>query len=65
LILRVSSGDVLSSEKRLGLEISLYQILQIFSITMLEKVPILSVLEAFSSRSDLRDTSNQLILFDF
>jgi hypothetical protein len=51
--------------KRLGLEISLYQILQIFSITMLEKAPILSVLEAFSSRSDLRDTSNQLILFDF
>jgi hypothetical protein len=40
LILRVSSGDVLSSEKRLGLEISLYQILQISSITMLEKVPI-------------------------
>ena len=51
--------------KRLGLEMSLYQILQIFSITMLEKVPILSVLEAFSSRSDLPDTSNQLILFDF
>jgi hypothetical protein len=65
LILRVSSGDVLSSEKCLGLEISLYQILQIFSITILEKVPILSLLEAFSSRYDLRDTSNQLILFDF
>jgi hypothetical protein len=63
--LRVSSGDVLSSEKCLGLEISLYQILQIFSITILEKVPILSLLEAFSSRYDLRDTSNQLILFDF
>src|SRR5246127_5101284 len=51
--------------KRLGLEMSLYQILQIFSITLLEKMPILSVLEAFDSRSDLLDNPNQLILFDF
>src|SRR6266480_7223785 len=29
--------------KRLGLDMSLYQILQIFSITLLEKMPILSV----------------------
>ena len=51
--------------KRLGLEMSLYQILQILSIALLEKMPILSVLEAFDSRSDLPDHSNQLILFDF
>lgn len=51
--------------KRLGLEMSLYQILQILSIALLEKMPILSVLEAFDSRSDLPDQSNQLILFDF
>jgi len=51
--------------KRLGLEMSLYQILQIFTITLLEKLPILSVLEAFDSRSDLLDNSKQLILFDF
>jgi hypothetical protein len=51
--------------KRLGIEMSLYQILQIFSITLLEKVPILRVLEAFDSRSNLLDSSNQLILFDF
>jgi hypothetical protein len=51
--------------KRLGLEMSLYQILQILSIALLEKMPILSVLEAFNSRSDLPDHSNQLILFDF
>jgi hypothetical protein len=51
--------------KRLGLEMSLYQILQIFSITLLEKLPILSVLEAFDSRFDLLDNSKQLILFDF
>src|SRR5213592_1873726 len=51
--------------KRLGLDMSIYQILQIFSITLLEKMPILSVLEAFDSRSDLLDNSSQLILFDF
>src|SRR5437762_4466741 len=51
--------------KRLGLDMSLYQILQIFSITLLEKMPILSVLEAFDSRSDLLDNSSQLILLDF
>lgn len=51
--------------KRLGLEMSLYQILQIFSITLLEKMPISCVLEAFDSHSDLLDDSNQLILFDF
>ena len=43
---------------------SLYQILQIFSITSLEKVPILEVFEAFDSNSELLDNSNQLILFD-
>jgi transposase len=51
--------------KRLRLELSLYQILQILSITMLEKVPILSVLEALDSHSGLLDNPNQLILFDF
>jgi hypothetical protein len=50
--------------KRLGLEMSLYQILQIFSITLLEKMPISCVLEAFDSHSELLDNSNQLILFD-
>ncbi len=50
--------------KRLGLEMSLYQILQIFSITLLEKMPISCVLEAFDSCSDLLGNSNQLILFD-
>ncbi len=39
------------------------QILQIFSITSLEKVPILQVFEAFDSQSELLDNSNQLILF--
>src|SRR5439155_5732528 len=52
------------ARKRLGLEKSLYQILQIFSITSLEKMPILQVFEAFDSQSELLDNSNQLILFD-
>jgi Transposase DDE domain len=51
------------ARKRLGLEKSLYQILQIFSITSLEKVPILQVFEAFDSQSELLYNSNQLILF--
>jgi hypothetical protein len=51
--------------KRLALERSLYQILQILSITILEKVPILQAFEAFDSQSDLLDNSNKLILFDF
>ena len=51
--------------KRLGLEASLYQILQSLSITLFEKTPILQALQASDSRSDLLDPGNQLILFDF
>ena len=50
--------------KRLGLEVSLYQILQILSVTLFEKVPILQAFQASDSQSDLLDFSNQLILFD-
>jgi hypothetical protein len=51
--------------KRLGLEASLYQILQVLSITLFEKTPILRALQACNSREDLLDHGNQLILFDF
>jgi len=51
--------------KRLGLEASLYQILQVLSVTLFEKTPILRALQASDSESDLRDVGNQLILFDF
>ena len=51
--------------KRLGLQASLYQILQILSITLFEKVPILRALEASDFQSDLREDRNQLILFNF
>jgi hypothetical protein len=50
--------------KRLGLDASLYQILQILSITLFEKVPILQALQASDSQSDLPDSANQLNLFD-
>ncbi len=51
--------------KRLCLEASLYQILQVLSITLFEKTPILRALQACDSRDDLLDPGNQMILFDF
>ena len=51
--------------KRLGLQASLYQILQILSVTLFEKVPILQALEAPDFQSDLLEDRNQLILFNF
>ena len=51
--------------KRLGLDASLYQILQILSITLFEKTPILRALQASDYENDLGDSGNQLILFDF
>jgi len=51
--------------KRLGLEASLYQILQILSLTLFEKMPILQALQASELQETLPDPGNQLILFDF
>lgn len=51
--------------KRLELEASLYQILQILSVTLFEKVPFLQAFQASDSQDDLLDDGNQLILFDF
>jgi hypothetical protein len=51
--------------KRLGLEASLYQILQILSVTLFEKTPILRALQAPDFEDNLDDSGNQLILFDF
>ncbi|MCW5980912.1 MAG: IS4 family transposase [Bryobacteraceae bacterium] len=50
--------------KRLGLEVSLYQILQILSVTLFEKTPILQALQPSDSRENSGDSSNQLILFN-
>ena len=51
--------------KRLALGASLYQILQILSVTLFEKTPILQALRASDSENDSPDAGNQLILFDF
>jgi hypothetical protein len=51
--------------KRLGLQASLYQLLQILSVTLFEKTPILQALQPSDFRDDLVDPSDQLILFDF
>jgi len=50
--------------KRLGLDKSLYQILQILSVTLFEKEPILQVLDASDSESESFSDANQLVLFD-
>jgi hypothetical protein len=50
--------------KRLGLEASLYQILQILSVTLFEKTPILQALQAPEPDFESFDSGNQLILFD-
>jgi hypothetical protein len=49
--------------KRLMLPISLYQILQILSVTLFEKTPILQALQPSDSQENLLDYSNQLNLF--
>ena len=51
--------------KRLGLEASLYQILQILSVTLFEKTPILRAFDDARSQDELPADANQLILFDF
>jgi hypothetical protein len=51
--------------KRMSLDSSLYQILQILSLTLFEKTPILQALQASDSENNLLDDGNQLILFDF
>lgn len=50
--------------KRLAVEVSLYQILQILSVTLFEKTPILRAFQALDFQEDLSVSSNQLILFD-
>ena len=51
--------------KRLNLEASLYQLLQVFSVTLFEKTPILQALQPDDSQNELYDSCNQLNLFGF
>jgi hypothetical protein len=51
--------------KRLGLETSLYQVLQILSLTLFEKTPILCAFQAIEEDANFIENANRLILFDF
>lgn len=51
--------------KRLGLEASLYTLLQVLSVTVFEKMPIQSALLAMPDRSEEATDTNQLELFAF
>jgi hypothetical protein len=51
--------------KRLRLQASLYQTLQILSVTLFEKTPILCALQAIDGEANFNENVNQLILFDF
>jgi hypothetical protein len=52
-------------KKRLGLDMSLYKILQILSITIFEKTPILEGFSNFADENDDVDIAKQLNLFEF
>jgi hypothetical protein len=49
-------------QKRLGMELTLYQVLQILSLTLFEKAPILQVLQPVCFQDEL--SAHQLNLFD-
>jgi hypothetical protein len=50
--------------KELGIEHSLYTILQVLSVSLFERTPVLQVLSAHDPQSEHSATCNQLILFD-
>ena len=52
-------------KKQLGLELSLYKILQILSVTIFEKTPVLEGFSNFSDESPDNESCMQLNLFDF
>jgi hypothetical protein len=51
-------------KKRLKIAASLYEILQILSLTMFEKTPLDQLLNRSVEDAILTDASNQLILFE-
>ena len=51
-------------KKRLGLELSLYKLLQILSVTLFEKTPISIAVFDIGSQFEEVDLGNQLQLFD-
>lgn len=51
-------------KKRLGLELSLYTILQILSVTLFEKMPMLQALTNSDSETEQCESPNQLLIFN-
>ncbi|MDP8204592.1 MAG: IS4 family transposase [Candidatus Tenebribacter mawsonii] len=51
-------------KKTMKIEMSLYKILQILSVSVFEKVPILQLLTEYNYRTERHSDPNQLILFD-
>ena len=52
-------------KKRLGLEASLYRLMQLLSVTIFEKMPLQTALSSDEPKSDTSIDSNQLNLFGF
>jgi hypothetical protein len=52
-------------KKQLRLDLSLYKILQILSVTVFEKTPILETFSNFSDEFPVTESCTQLNLFDF
>jgi hypothetical protein len=52
-------------KKRLGLEASLYNLLQVLSVSLFEKTPILQAFQRVCPPQEDSPTANQMILWDF
>jgi hypothetical protein len=52
-------------KKRLGLEASLYTLMQVLSVTVFEKMPIRTALSGQISQCDIAIENNQLELFTY
>ena len=50
-------------KKRLKIEASLYTILQVLSVTIFERMPLLQALTDLEYRNEIDETNNQLFLF--
>ena len=51
--------------KRLGLDLELYAMLQILSVSLFEKVPLIQILTQTPTPLEQTDTCNQLKMFAF
>ncbi len=51
-------------KKRLDLQLNFYTILQIFSVTAFEQLPIIQILTGFDLENQTVDSCNQLLLFE-